>query len=158
MPIFRQNPLKKFTPKTAKFSDIYKKATNYNNFSTSAKDQIKSALKKTGYSDDKIRNIVYDESLSAKELRQIMADLSQHNISRIKDINADRVVQDHFHKEAVKKMNIARVRKERMMEELSRDNNSHNLNTKSQSPFSSPSSYPKQNTDSINPQKPKMPF
>ena len=117
MPVFGgQNNIKEYTPKTVKFSGLYKYGTGGEKLNSSVTSQVKNTLAKSGYNSEKIDKIInQDTGISAKEMKNVTKTLNQNKVYGFSQ-NPESMLKKYLIKERVKSQNIASIRKENMME------------------------------------------
>lgn len=118
MPLFRQSLKEKYTPKKLKFSSLYQHNTKTagHGVGVSVLTQTKAALKRAGYSDSRIAEIITkDRPIPVADLREVAAVL---NRSRVYGFDRDQkmAVDRLLNKERVKAQSIANIRKEQILE------------------------------------------
>lgn len=124
MPFFRASPLKKFTPKTVKLTDIYTRQTGLKQLSPTAKNQAKEALAKAGYSEFQAGKIITEnQALPVSKIKEVMGHLNRLKVSGFEN-NPKKSLAGYLRHESVKKKNIAERRQEYMLESMKDDFNS----------------------------------
>ena len=117
MPLFKQSAAERFTPKEIKFSKLYQ--TNVKSrraVGDSVLWQTKQALKKAGYDDKTISEVItQDKPASVSQMKEIATIL---NKSKIYGFEKDPVyaIKNYLNKERVKAQSIARIRREHILE------------------------------------------
>ena len=121
MPLFGSSGgSQRFTPKELKFSTLYKYGAG-GKLNGSIKDQAKSALTKAGFSQDKVSKIVTgDHGISASEMKKVAEALNKNRVYGFTK-SPQALVKTYLTKERVKAQNIARVRRENMIEARKED-------------------------------------
>ncbi len=110
------SPVQIYTPKNIKFSELYKFGSAGKDLSGSILNQAKEALAKAGYEPEKITKIITkNEAVSSKEMKAIAGHLNRGGIYGFRR-PATGLVQGYLNKERVKAQNIARIRKEHILE------------------------------------------
>lgn len=124
MPFFGVSPLKKFTPKTVKLTDIYARQTGLKQLSPTAKNQAREALAKAGYSELQASKIITEnQALPVSKIKEVMGHLNRHKVSGFEN-NPEKSLAGYLRHEGVKKKNIAERRQEYMLESMKDDFNS----------------------------------
>lgn len=113
---FKKSAAERFTPKTIQFSKLYRSATQGGKLGDNILIDVKSTLKKSGYTDSQIaRMITADKPLPVSQMSDIVAKLNQAKIFGFEKDPA-RTVKTYLNKERVKAQNIAGIRKEHILE------------------------------------------
>lgn len=118
MPLFNSRPsaTERFTPKTVKFSKLYRFNTEGGKFGGSLILQAGEALKKSGFTDDQIRDIIYkDKPVSVSDIKRIAGIMNRERIYGFEK-DPDYAVKKYLNKERVKAQSIAGIRKEHILE------------------------------------------
>lgn len=122
LPFLGKSNIVKYTPTKAKVSDLYKSVAKGSKMSASVKTSTIKALKEAGYDSTRISKIVSkDEALPIAKLKQVARDLKAGKVYGFSTKNPDIVVKQYLNKERLKSQSIARIRKERMLEERAED-------------------------------------
>ena len=140
MPLFAKSQAQKFTPTAIKFSQLYKTGTQGGKPGTSVLSQAKEALSKAGYDDKKVSQIVTgDQKISTSEMKKVATIMNRARVYGFQS-SPEYLVKKFLTKERVKGQNIARIRREQIMEAGQEDLGSYgtvSLNPRGQSPNSS---------------------
>lgn len=140
MPLFKPTLVQQYTPKKIKLDDLYRANTGGQNLSLSQKEQAMSALKKAGWDEEKIRQTVFNNKpVAVSEMKQLASVL---NNSRLFGFEKDQsfAIKNFLNKERVKAQNIAKIRKEHVLERMAEETIEYgttSLNPKGVSPNAS---------------------
>jgi len=118
MSLFNKKPTatERFTPKTVKFSKLYQFNTEGGKFGGSLILQAGEALKKSGFTDSQIRDIIYkDKPVGVSDIKRIASIMNREKIYGFEK-DPDYAVKKYLNKERVKAQSIAGIRKEHILE------------------------------------------
>jgi len=120
MPFLRQSLVKKFTPKSVKFSDIYKHGLKTKELSNTDTLNAKKALEKSGFTASETNKILGGKEISILEAKKVAEKMSAVGLGGFGQ-DAKKLVNQYVRQEAIKKKNIAARRTELMQESLQED-------------------------------------
>jgi len=113
---FKQSPSERFTPKTIKFSKLYRSMTRGGKLGENILVDVKSSLRRSGYTDLQIANIItHDKPVPVKNMKEIVLTLNQAKIFGFEK-DPVRAVKRYLNQERVKAQSIAHIRKEHILE------------------------------------------
>lgn len=116
MPLFKKSLAEKFVPKTVKFSKLYRSATQGGKLGGNILTDVKSSLRKSGYTDSQISKIITaDQAVPVKQMKEIAGLLHKEKIFGFEN-DPDRAVKKFLNQERVKAQSIAHIRKEHILE------------------------------------------
>lgn len=118
MSLFNKKPtaVEKFTPKTVKLSKLYQFNTEGGKFDGSLIPNTDKALRKSGFTDSQIRNIIYkDQPVSVSDIKRIAGVLNKEKIYGFEK-DPEYAIKRYLNKERVKAQSIASIRKEHILE------------------------------------------
>lgn len=121
MPLFRQTPIQKNTPKTITLPNLYKHLFKTDNLSTSAKIDIMKALQQSGYDYSSASKIMAGKDLPISTAKEVATNLSKAGLKGFAQNDGHRLVDQYVKKEAIKRKNLSGRRRELMMESLQDD-------------------------------------
>ncbi len=134
---FKPSLKEKYTPKTIQLSQLYHATTGGHKLSGSAFSSAQQALKKAGFSDDKIRKVLYrDVAISVKEMQLLAETLNRARVYGFEK-SPTTAIKTYLNKERVKAQSIANRLKENILEAAEENLTSYgttSLNTKGISP------------------------
>src|SRR3989339_219163 len=118
MGMFSTKPrINRYKPNEVKLSHIFRSVAKSDMIDSRTEKKIRLALYDAGYKDFQVKKILdRDVALGIDEMKQIISHLNDRQIFGNKKNDINGLVEDHLKKEAIKKLNIANVRYERMLE------------------------------------------
>ncbi|MFA6422394.1 MAG: hypothetical protein WCV92_03285 [Candidatus Buchananbacteria bacterium] len=122
MPLnFATGPKKNFTPKTVKFSDLYKFSSGNKGMSGTVLEQARETLAAAGYTSTQITKIITeDKSILAPQMKEIAGLMNQNKIYGFNQDGAI-LMKNYLNKQRIKAQNISRVQHEHMLEAMGED-------------------------------------
>ena len=120
------SPVQKFTPKTISFSQLYKTGTGSKKVGSSVLNKAKEVLAKAGYEDKKISQIITnDAKIPVKQMKEIAILMNKAKVYGFQK-TPQYLIQQLLTKERVKAQNIARIKREHILEAIQEDLGSNN--------------------------------
>lgn len=111
MPLGRQL-ISQYRPKKIKLSEIYKYLTNSSTMASQIKQDVREALKKSGYNKNQISSIIdYNRSLTVEQMKEIARHLHRERVFGFNDRNPQYLVDHFLRKEMIKRHNLDRLKK-----------------------------------------------
>ncbi len=121
MPLFRQSPIQKSTPKTITLPNLYKHLFKTDSLSTSAKIDIMKALQQSGYDYSTASKMMAGKDLHISTAKEVAANLSKAGLKGFAKNDPHKLVDKYVRKVAIKNKNLSGRRRELMMESLQDD-------------------------------------
>jgi len=116
LPFIKQSAIERFTPKQIRFSKLYKSNTKGGKLGDNILIDVKSNLRKSGFSDAEISRIITaDKPAAVNRMKEVAGILSKAKIFGFEN-DPERDVKRFLNAERVKAQNIARIRKEQILE------------------------------------------
>jgi hypothetical protein len=107
MPLFKKDPNKEFAPTEARFSDIYKYATNSKRVPHTAKKALQDSMTEAGYRKTQINKALNDKELTIDRLKELARGLNEKRVYGFKK-SPDGVVDGYIQREVTKRKSINR--------------------------------------------------
>lgn len=120
MPLFGKTQIQKFSPKTVKLADLYKRALNRKGWAVSDKIKILKSLQAAGYDYATSSKILAGKNLTIAKAKEVAQGLSKAGLEGFK-ADTNKLVNKYVRGEAIKRKNVAGRRRELMMESLQED-------------------------------------
>ncbi len=122
MPLFGSSRSQQFTPKQVKLSDLYKFSSSSKTAPNTVLNAARQGLKNAGFSDLEISKIVTnDAKIPVQRMKEVVSELNKCKVFGFDKQDPDIFVKNYLNKERVKAQNIARIRKEHMLEARDED-------------------------------------
>ena len=120
MPLFGQSQIKKYSPKTVKFTDVYRDTTKSKKLGETDLKNAQSALSSAGYGEKDTKEIMKGKEFSITEAKQVAKEMNKAGLKGF-NLSGRKTIDKYVRKQAIKKMNLAGRRRELMQESLQED-------------------------------------
>lgn len=129
MSFFSTSQAEKFTPKEIKFSQLYKTGTGGGKPSSSLLNKAREVLAKAGYNEKKISQMITEDAkIPVNQMKEVAILMNKSGVYGFYG-SPENQVKELLNKERVKAQNIAKIRREHIMEAYQEDLDSYSATT-----------------------------